>query len=181
MKPYLKWGILCYMTVFFLSCQATSEKVTSSPKEAQVPFMITPEAGKEWNVFGVKITGKVMSEQTNGKYSVIVTETPPQGGPPPHVHEHEDELFYVLKGNFVFYCGEKEMKAQEGSLVSLPRGIPHHFKNVDSTLGITMNTITPGGFEGFFETVANLSKKQKPSRAQIDSVAHLYGLSFIKK
>ena len=72
------------------------------------------------------------------------------------------------------------MDAPQGSLVQLPKGIPHHFKNIDTITGITINTITPGGFENFFETIAQISKKGKPSRQQIDSIANTYGMKFVK-
>lgn len=149
--------------------------------EGTKAFHVAADAGKDWDVFGVKITAKVMSEQTNGEYAVIVTHTPPQGGPPMHVHQFEDELFYVLKGKYEFFCGDDKIIAEEGSLVSLPRGIPHRFSNVDSVEGITMNTITPGGFEGFFEDIAQLAEGGKPARNQIDSVALLYGMQFVRK
>ncbi|MBO6514972.1 MAG: cupin domain-containing protein [Bacteroidia bacterium] len=142
---------------------------------------VSSDEGKEWNVFGVRITGKVLSAQTNGDYSVIVTETPPNGGPPRHVHQNEDELFYVLKGKYEFRCGDTVIQAHEGDLVHLPKGIPHNFVNVDTVTGITMNTITPGGFEQFFDDVAEMSKSTTLSRKQIDSIAGVYGVSFISK
>lgn len=142
---------------------------------------VSATKGKEWNVFGVKIIGKVLSEDTNGKYSVIITETPPNGGPPLHIHTHEDELFYVLKGNFVFFYGDLKIAAQKGDFIQLPKGIPHRFINKDSITGITMNTITPGGFENFFDDIAEFSKTQTLSKPKIDSIANTYGIKFLKK
>ena len=142
---------------------------------------VSATKGKEWNVFGVKIIGKVLSEDTNGKYSVIITETPPNGGPPLHIHTHEDELFYVLKGNFDFFYGDLKVAAQKGDFIQLPRGIPHRFVNKDSSTGITMNTITPGGFENFFDDIAKFSKKHPLTKPRIDSIANAYGIKFLKK
>lgn len=142
---------------------------------------VSAKKGKEWNVFGVKIIGKVLSEDTNGKYSVIITETPPNGGPPLHIHTHEDELFYVLKGNFDFFYGALKIAAKKGDFIQLPKGIPHRFINKDSITGITMNTITPGGFENFFDDIAEFSKTQTLSKPKIDSIANTYGIKFLKK
>jgi len=141
---------------------------------------VSATKGKEWNVFGVKIIGKVLSEDTHGKYSVIITETPPNGGPPLHIHTHEDELFYVLKGNYEFFYGDKKMSAQMGDFIQLPKGIPHRFINKDTITGITMNTITPGGFEYFFDDIAEFSKVQRLSKPIIDSIANTYGIKFLK-
>ncbi|MDG1805900.1 cupin domain-containing protein [Flavicella sp.] len=168
------------LSCLFMVGIACKKEASHSHKTPSKPIIVLPDGGKEWNVFGVKITGKILSEATDGAYSVIVTDTPPMGGPPPHVHSHEDELFYVLKGHYKFFCGDKVMDAPQGSLVQLPKGIPHHFKNIDTITGITINTITPGGFENFFETIAQISKKGKPSRQQIDSIANTYGMKFVK-
>lgn len=155
----------------------------STPKEitSNTAILISSNQGRAWNVFGVAITGKILSEDTDGAYSVIMTETPPKEGPPKHVHKHEDELFYVLKGTYEFYCGDTTIVAKKGDMVRLPRGIPHHFKNTDSITGITMNTITPGGFENFFDDIAAIARKRKPNRQEVDSIAKNYGMTFIKE
>ncbi|MDW7695961.1 cupin domain-containing protein [Flammeovirgaceae bacterium SG7u.111] len=142
---------------------------------------VSSDEGKEWNIHGVTITGKILSEQSNGEYSVIITETPPQSGPPRHVHSHEDELFYVLKGTYEFYCGDEIIEAKEGDFVRLPKGIPHGFINTDTLPGITMNTITPGGFEGYFNEMAELASNNALSKPKIDSLAQKYGMKFIEK
>ncbi len=130
---------------------------------------------------GVKIVGKILSSQTNDEYSVIISETPPNQGPPLHVHKNEDELFYILKGNYVFNCGSEKIEAKEGDFIKLPRGIPHTFVNMDSVVGITMNTITPGGFENFFNETSKESKENKLTKNKIDSIANKYGVSFVKR
>jgi len=109
-----------------------------------------------------------MSSQTNGEYSVILTETPPNGGPPKHVHAHEDELFYILQGTFLFHCGDQQIEASQGDFIRLPKGIPHSFVNTDSNTGITMNTITPGGFENFFNEIAMASKNTSLTKHKVD-------------
>ena len=168
MKPYTLL-LFCYAII---SCNIS--------KNNNTPNLVSINEGKVWNVFGVKITGKVLSEDTEGVYSVIITETPAQGGPPLHVHQHEDELFYILKGNYTFTCGDKEYDAPQGSFIKLPKGIPHKFTNNDTITGITMNTITPGGFEHFFDEVAKKSKIQKLNKKEIATIAKSYGVEFIK-
>jgi quercetin dioxygenase-like cupin family protein len=45
--------------------------------------------------------------------------------PPVHVHHREDELYYVLEGELTFYVGDQEFDAAPGTLVYLPRDVPH--------------------------------------------------------
>lgn len=52
----------------------------------------------------------------------------PGHAPPLHVHETEDEAFYVLEGEMRFRCGEEEFDARSGDFVFVPRGTPHAFR-----------------------------------------------------
>ena len=51
----------------------------------------------------------------------------PNDGPPPHFHDLEDELLYVLEGSFEFLLGEPEAwhHAGPGTLVHVPAGTLH--------------------------------------------------------
>ncbi|HSC90518.1 MAG TPA: cupin domain-containing protein [Gaiellaceae bacterium] len=51
------------------------------------------------------------------------------GGPSPprHVHPRHTESFYVLEGELTFTAGGRELRAEAGSWVQVPPGIPHTF------------------------------------------------------
>ncbi len=68
---------------------------------------------------------KASQHSTGGALSVF--ETSIGAGPPLHVHDHEDECFYVLDGDLSIRCGSEEFDAARGSFVFLPRGRPHRF------------------------------------------------------
>jgi mannose-6-phosphate isomerase-like protein (cupin superfamily) len=42
-----------------------------------------------------------------------------------HHHELEDELFYVMKGNFEMHFRDKVVTINEGEFIIVPRGIEH--------------------------------------------------------
>ncbi len=42
-----------------------------------------------------------------------------------HQHEHEDELFLVVKGRLVIRLRDGEITLEEGELVVIPRGVEH--------------------------------------------------------
>jgi len=42
-----------------------------------------------------------------------------------HHHEHEDELFYVVKGSFDMHFREKVITIREGEFIIVPRGTEH--------------------------------------------------------
>lgn len=48
---------------------------------------------------------------------------------PLHVHHHDDEAWYVLKGWLRFRIGEEMFEAGPGSAVLAPKGTPHAYGN----------------------------------------------------
>lgn len=42
-----------------------------------------------------------------------------------HHHEHEDELFLVLDGNFVMEFRDRRVPLERGELIVVPRGVEH--------------------------------------------------------
>jgi mannose-6-phosphate isomerase-like protein (cupin superfamily) len=42
-----------------------------------------------------------------------------------HHHEHEDELFYVVKGNFTMEFRDKNVHANEGEFIIVPKAVDH--------------------------------------------------------
>ena len=46
---------------------------------------------------------------------------------PLHVHDRDDECFYVLDGELSVRCGSDVFDAAAGSFVFLPHGRPHRF------------------------------------------------------
>ena len=42
-----------------------------------------------------------------------------------HHHDHEDELFYVVKGNFDMQMRDKTITVNAGEFLIMPRGIEH--------------------------------------------------------
>ncbi len=171
----------CLLLICFSACAPQEQTGTQTEASAiEAPIFIDSTGGKTWNIFGLQIVGKIFSEDTNGAYSVIVSTTPPDGGAPPHIHEVEDELFYVLEGEFSFTCGEETFLAKKGAVVVLPKGTPHSFKNTGGTTGRMMNTITPGGFEQFFEEVDQLPKNGPPDPVTLSNLAMKYKLRFLQ-
>jgi mannose-6-phosphate isomerase-like protein (cupin superfamily) len=42
-----------------------------------------------------------------------------------HVHDHEDEMFYVVKGKLTIKFKEKDIFLEEGESIIIPKGIEH--------------------------------------------------------
>ncbi|MGG6242330.1 cupin domain-containing protein [Nodosilinea sp. AN01ver1] len=182
-----RWGLVAIAALLALGILALGYRPLLSWADAgeadrsdlAAPVWVEADAGTPWKIFGLEIVGKIMSAQTDGAYSVVISTTPPEGGPPLHVHEHEDELFYSIKGTYEFRFGDETILASAGDLVHLPAHIPHRFRNVGPAPGMAMNTMTPGGFEQFFVEIDQLPKGQPLDRSQVAAIASRYGLQFL--
>ena len=48
----------------------------------------------------------------------------------PHIHQTEDEFFYVVSGKLKFKLGDRIVSAPAESVMFVPRGTAHTFQNV---------------------------------------------------
>ncbi len=62
------------------------------------PALTLPGQGTVLRAFGEEISILLSGAQTGGKFTLFSEITPPQGGPPLHYHDHEDEHFFVVEG-----------------------------------------------------------------------------------
>jgi quercetin dioxygenase-like cupin family protein len=80
----------------------------------------------------------------------------PKHGPALHTHLREDEVWYVLEGDFRFKAGDALFQVAKGGMAFGPRGTPHCFQNVGDTPGRLLVVTTTSGAERFFEQYAEL-------------------------
>ena len=64
-----------------------------------------------------------------------------------HVHEEEDDAFYILEGEMIFTVEGKDVPAPPGTFVLVPPGIEHAFHNKGATPVRMLNIHAPGGFD----------------------------------
>ena len=116
---------------------------------------------------------------TDGALTVWVSRTPYGKGPPLHVHEREDELFYVLAGRYEMICGAARAVAGPGCLLFLPRHSPHAFRSVSSEVeGRLLHCTVPGGFEEYLTSIADTDASTEAGKALRRVSGELYGLRF---
>src|SRR6478672_5554618 len=72
-------------------------------------------------------TNLAEKKDTDGAFCLVEATLAPGNEPPPHLHTREDELFYVLEGEFDVHVGKEAFKVETGECVFLPRFTPHAF------------------------------------------------------
>ena len=96
-------------------------------------------------VFGDTYTIKLTAQLTNGSLALMEASVPPGGGPIPHTHAHEDEIFYLISGELEFLSGDQTFTAGPGDVVFIPRTLPHRFRNNGVRPATMLFLYTPGG------------------------------------
>jgi len=112
----------------------------------------------------------VSNAETGNTYAVFEENVPPLGGPPPHCHPDE-EVFYVLEGEFEFILNDLEnpFKVFGGSVVHVPPNAWHTFKNVGNTAGKMVVFLSPGKLLDYFRMIGNpiTDESQRPDLTKV--------------
>jgi mannose-6-phosphate isomerase-like protein (cupin superfamily) len=93
------------------------------------PRLIPHEGGETIKVRGGWLSFLAVGEQTGGAYAVIETANDPDTGVRLHVHEREDETWFVLEGEYTFEVGSQTFRAGPDAYVFGPRNVPHSYAN----------------------------------------------------
>jgi quercetin dioxygenase-like cupin family protein len=140
-------------------------------------FKLESDGGERLRFGEVEVLVKVPADATGGAYTVFEENHPVDT--PLHVHEREDELFYVLEGEHVFQVGEEEHRAGPGDLVFAPRGIPHSQRRVVPREGRTLVLTSPGGLEGFFRELAEADRDGSLGPEAYARASERYGITWL--
>ncbi len=133
---------------------------------------------RSFQVFGEPVEIHVNSEVTGGAFSVIVQTLKPGGGPPPHLHTHEDEIFTALDGEFEMFDGSSWSPLRKGESLFCPRGGVHAFRNSGTIPGRMQVIISPAGFENCLEELSRYNPAE-----QMDAIVETgarYGVHFVR-
>ncbi|HYM57470.1 MAG TPA: cupin domain-containing protein [Solirubrobacteraceae bacterium] len=95
---------------------------------------------------------------------------PGDPSPPRHIHRRHFESFYVLEGEIALAVGDRELRAEAGSWVQVPPGVPHTISFPDSEPVRFLNLHTPScGFGAFLRAFHSAGDEQlAAARAAFD-------------
>lgn len=91
---------------------------------------------------------KADENETANKYSISEWWLEPNSeGPGPHLHEHNDEVFYGIEGITSVLVGDQWIDIEKGAFVRIPANTLHDFANRTNQKSALLNFFIPGGFE----------------------------------
>lgn len=120
--------------------------VTNGQPSSMPELVTSVDTAQGYWQMGILWTPLVSSEQTRGQYSLMEQLMPAAAGPPPHVHDHGDEVFYVLDGELTLQLNDQVVIGTPGQLVRVPAGTTHAFV-VTSTTARVLNFYVPAGLD----------------------------------
>ncbi len=137
-----------------VSSSASRQAATNMKPAESVAF----DRGRQSLDHSVWYKGSLMTflatgEDTQEQFALIEAVGRKGNGPPPHIHRREDEIFYVLEGELAVSVGDRTRKALPGTMVFLPRNVPHSF-TIESEQMRMLILLTPAGFEGWFKELS---------------------------
>ena len=123
--------------------------LTNTHSRAEGHSIAAGEGERIW-IVGDTMTLKATGQSTGGSLVLLENLTAPGGGPPPHIHEEEDEFWYVLDGTFEVRVADEVHALGPGGFAFAPHGTVHNFRNTADRPSRVLVGFTPGGIEGFF-------------------------------
>ena len=123
-----------------------------------------PGEGREITLAGKPMTFLVTGEDTKHT-SMFDWTLPPGFSTGLHVHRVQEETFYVLEGECEWQVGGQLVLAKPGTYVFIPPGVPHNIANASDKPARMLLTVSPPGFEHYFEELVKLVRRGSPPDA----------------
>lgn len=139
------------------------------------PTLLGPGSGERHWFLNCLYTLKGGAEETGGVLTAYEALVHPRFGPPPHVHRIEDEMFYVVEGEVMFWCDGVSETHGPGGAAFLPKGLPHRFET--GSAGAKMFQLTmPAQFERLVRSYGEPAQEARlpdPSEPDVPKLVEL--------
>jgi mannose-6-phosphate isomerase-like protein (cupin superfamily) len=133
---------------------STKRREETTMLSSLVPYQRAESRDASTWYMGSLVTFLAESRDTGGSFTLLEATMKPGNEPPPHVHEREDELFYVLDGAFDVFVGDDAFQLRAGGCVFMPRLRPHGFI-IRSARFRMLALFQPGGIDGYFRSMSD--------------------------
>ena len=107
---------------------------------------------------------KVSQKDTNGDLTVFEYTGNQKGGPPMHIHPHQDEIFFIVQGEYLFQVGGDMHNLKAGDTIFLPRTVPHAFAQLTDNGKMFFFFQPSGKMEDYFRALGSLTSPPTPEQ-----------------
>lgn len=152
---------------------------TISTAGATAVKVVHPGEGEEGDLGdGIGVQFKVDGADTGGLVSIVEHPFAVGAVVPPHVHNLEDEISYVIEGAIGYRSEDDEVVLEAGGYIVKPRGQVHAMWNAGTRPARMIEVITTAGFENFFRELSALTAAGPPAMEHIIELSGRYQLPF---
>lgn len=153
-----------------------------SPNQVSLqPKIVGPGEGVVAHLPGYTTTVKIFAADCGGQVLFAVADAQPGGGPPLHQHTYEDEVFYILEGEFEMTSGDEKRVHKAGTTIFSPRGIPHKFMGAGEKGGKLISVITGDNFERFYAKYEAAVSGDVPDWPLAAKIAEEHGIIILEQ
>ncbi len=128
---------------------------------------------------GRDLVFKLTGEDTRGALDYFIVEVGPHGGPPLHVHHHQEETIHVLSGRFKIRIGDDLHTLGSGGFAYLPAGLPHAFLNLTDQPAEIIVVYAPGGCHRFYEELGPATRSATPDRDEVAAIFERHEMTLL--
>ncbi|HKR73562.1 MAG TPA: cupin domain-containing protein [Candidatus Nitrosocosmicus sp.] len=133
---------------------------------------------KTFDFHGAKFTIKVLTSETDYRYTVLDVIHPPNLGPALHKHPRGSETFYLVEGDYTFVLDGKSVGGKAGDTICVPKETPHRFE-VGPKGGHAI-VVSPPELEFYFFNVSELLSIGELSYEEETYIGAKYGQVFLE-
>ena len=142
--------------------------------------VVLPGQGRVIELGPLRLTVKESGDHTRGALALVELEASTTfHSPPQHIHRAHEEGFYVLDGELEVTAGREKVRAQPGTFVMVPIGVPHTFGNATSGRVRFLCTLSPDHYVHYFEEVASLFAAGRPDPQTVGAIMARYATEVV--
>ena len=125
------------------------------------------EGERLWFAGGGIFTIKASTEETGGTFALWEDHMVRGKTTPLHLHPNCDEAIYIFDGEILLHVDGEEHEVGAGSVVVLPRGVPHAFLVTSETAHV-LAIVAPGDGEAFFRDASDPIRTESDTERPAD-------------
>ena len=152
-------------TMTALPLAALGQRKEATAERTNKPFVVKSQQSRfgEKTIVGASPNDiKVSAKDTNGDLTIFEYIGNDKGGPPLHIHHKQDEVFFILEGEYLFQVGDEKHNLKSGDTIFLPRTVPHTFAQLTQK-GKMFYLFQPSGkMEDFFRKAGEVKGAPTP-------------------
>lgn len=141
-------------------------------------YVLPPGEGRLIDLGGFSMSVKATDDKTDGMFTLLEADAPPNFGPPMHIHHGIAEAFYVLEGEYIIFFRGEEFRCPTGSFIFIPAETPHGFR-VGNVASRKLNLYLPASMVGYFDDLSEAMNKGEANPERLSEIASRYSVEVI--